>query len=135
MTEKRLGGRLAVITGAGRGIGEAIALEFAAEGASLATGARTRDDLDRVAQACRALGASCSIHVVDVSVREQVEHFVSSVDTVDILVNCAGVYGPIGPLAENDLDLWEAGLRTNLMGTLYTCREVIPRMVYQGPAS
>jgi 3-oxoacyl-[acyl-carrier protein] reductase len=129
MSTGLLSGRLAIVTGGGRGIGEAIALRFAAEGARLALAARTAAEMERVAEACRAAGAECSTHVVDVSVRKQVHDLVTSVGPVDVLVNCAGVYGPIGPLADNDLDEWEQALRINLLGTLYACREVIPGMV------
>jgi 3-oxoacyl-[acyl-carrier protein] reductase len=129
MTTGALRGRVALVTGGGRGIGEAIALRFAAEGAQLALAARTAPELESVAEACRAAGAECSTHVVDVSVREQVHELVRTVGGVDVLVNSAGVYGPIGPLVDNDLDEWEQGLRVNLLGTLYTCREVIPGMV------
>ena len=135
MTAGALSGRVAIVTGGGRGIGEAIALRFAAEGAKLALAARTAAELERVAEACRAVGADCSTHLVDVSVREQVHELVRSVGPVDVLVNCAGVYGPIGLLVDNDLDEWEQGLRVNLLGTLYACREVIPGMVERGRGS
>jgi 3-oxoacyl-[acyl-carrier protein] reductase len=130
-----LSGRFAIITGGGRGIGEAIALRFAAEGARLAIVSRNRVELERVANACRAVGAECSVHIIDVSVREQVSDLVDTVGAPDVLVNCAGVYGPIGPLVENDLDDWEQGLRINLLGTLYTCREVLPGMLRCGRGS
>lgn len=135
MTAGALSGRLAIVTGGGRGIGEAIALRFAAEGARLALAARTAAELERVANACRDIGAECSTHVVDVSIRAQVHELVSSVGPVDVLVNCAGVYGPIGPLVDNDLDEWEQCLRINLLGTLYACHEVIPGMVERGRGS
>ncbi len=54
---------------------------------------------------------------------------------IDVLVNCAGVYGPIGALSDNDMDDWEHALRVNLMGTVYTCRAVIPGMVERGHGS
>lgn len=135
MTAGALSGRVAIVTGGGRGIGKAIALRFAAEGAKLALAARTAAELERVAEACRSVGADCSTHVVDVSVREQVHKLVSSVGPVDVLVNCAGVYGPIGLLVDNDLDEWEQGLRVNLLGTLYACHAVIPGMVERGRGS
>jgi NAD(P)-dependent dehydrogenase (short-subunit alcohol dehydrogenase family) len=135
MTTGVLSGRRALITGGGRGIGEAIAHCFAAQGARLALAARSGDELERVAASCRAAGAECSTHVVDVSIRDQVEHLVDVAGPVDVLVNCAGVYGPIGPLVENNLDEWERGLRVNLMGTVYACRGVIPGMVERGRGS
>lgn len=129
MTGSSLSGRIALITGGGRGIGEATAQRFAAEGAQLVLAARTRDELDRTAESCRAAGAKCSTHVVDVSIREEVERLVETAGPVDVLVNCAGTYGPIGALTDNDMDEWERGLRVNLMGTVYACRAVIPGMV------
>lgn len=124
-----------MISGASRGIGEAIALRFGAEGARLVLGARTRSDLERVADSCREAGAECSIHVVDVADLHQVRDLVREVGPLDILVNCAGVLGPVGPLVENDLDEWEQCLRVNLMGTLHACHEVIPGMVRRGRGS
>jgi 3-oxoacyl-[acyl-carrier protein] reductase len=129
MSGGALRGKTALITGAGRGIGEAIAKCFAANGARLAIGARSGDELDRVAASCREAGAECSTHVVDVSIRDQVQLLVDDVGPVDVLVNCAGVYGPIGPLVENDMEEWEHALRINLLGTVYACRAVLPGMV------
>jgi 3-oxoacyl-[acyl-carrier protein] reductase len=127
-----LSNQTAMIIGGSRGIGEAIALRFAAEGARLVLGARTRSDLEGVADSCRAAGAECSIHVVDITDRHQVRDLVGDVGPLEILVNCAGVLGPVGPLVENNLDEWEHCLRVNLVGTLYVCREVIPGMVERG---
>src|SRR5260370_39359344 len=107
MTGGILSGRRALITGGGRGIGEAIAHCYAAEGARLALAARSSDELEQVATFCRALGAECSTHVVDVSMRDQVAQVVRDVGPVDVMVNCAGVYGPIGALSDNDMDDWE----------------------------
>lgn len=135
MTSRALEGRNALITGAGRGIGAAIAMAFAAEGARLTISSRNREELDKVATACRAKGAECSVHVADVSERAAVQNLVQRAGDVDVVVNCAGVYGPIGLLTDNDLDEWERGLRVNLLGTLYACREVIPGMVGRGRGS
>jgi 3-oxoacyl-[acyl-carrier protein] reductase len=135
MSSGVLSDRTALVTGGGRGIGEAIALRFAEEGARLALAARTASELEHVARACRDKGAECSTHIVDVSVRDQVHELVSSVGTVDVLVNCAGVYGPIGKFIDNDLDEWEHALRVNLLGTLYACHEVLPGMINRGRGS
>jgi 3-oxoacyl-[acyl-carrier protein] reductase len=124
-----------MVTGASRGIGEAIALSFAAQGARLALVARGRSELERVANACREIGAECSIHIVDVAERRQVWDAVREAGALDILVNCAGILGPIGPAVDNDLAEWDRCLRVNLMGTLYACREVIPGMVQRGRGS
>jgi 3-oxoacyl-[acyl-carrier protein] reductase len=135
MTVGILGGRVAMITGASRGIGEAMAIRFANESARLALAARTRSDLERVAEACRKAGGECSIHELDVADPGQVRDVMRDVGPVDILVNCAGVLGPIGPLSGNDLEAWELCLRVNLLGTVYSCREVIPGMVERGRGS
>lgn len=135
MTTGVLAGRRALITGGGRGIGEAIARCFASEGARLALASRSSDELARVAAHCRSVGADCSTYVVDVAIRNQVQGLVDAVGPIDVLVNCAGVYGPIGALTENDMDEWEHALRVNLMGTVYACRGVIPGMVERGRGS
>ena len=135
MTTGALSGQTALITGGGRGIGEAIARLFATQGAKLVLAARSGVELEDVAVFCRAAGAKCSTHVVDVSIRDQVQHLVDSTGPVDILVNCAGVYGPIGPLVYNDMDEWEHALAINLMGTVYSCRAAIPGMVERGRGS
>ncbi len=135
MKAEMLSGRVAMIPGGGRGIGEAIALRFAAEGARLILCARTQSELERVADSCRAAGAECSIHVVDITDHLKVRDLAGDLGPLEILVNCAGVLGPVGPLVENDLDEWEQCLRVNLIGTLYVCREVIPGMVERGRGS
>jgi NAD(P)-dependent dehydrogenase (short-subunit alcohol dehydrogenase family) len=135
MSDKKLAGKRAVITGGGRGIGGAIALRFAAEGADLAIAARHRNELDEMAMACRAAGVKCKVHVMDVAIREQVRDMLRAEEPVDILVNSAGVYGPIGAFVDNDLDEWERALRINLLGTVYACREVVPGMVARNTGS
>lgn len=128
-----LDGRVTIVTGAGRGIGEAIAKEFAAQGARLVLASRTQRDLERVADTCRALGADCEIGVADVSVQRDVEQLVdralSRFGRIDVLANVAGVYGPIGPLVDLDLSGWVEALNINLLGTLYACRAVLPSMI------
>jgi 3-oxoacyl-[acyl-carrier protein] reductase len=135
MNTGSLSGRSVIITGASRGLGEAIACRFAAEGAQLKLVARSRHDLERVAAACRVAGAECSIHCVDVEVNSQVRQLARAVGPVDVLVNCAGIHGPIGSLIETNVDQWEHGLQANLMGTVYTCHAFIPGMVKKGRGS
>jgi 3-oxoacyl-[acyl-carrier protein] reductase len=127
--------RVALITGAGRGIGRAITLAYAREGATLALAARTLDELEHTAQAAQSLGATTGIVRVDVSdptqvddmVRQAVERF----GTIDILVNNAGIAGPVGPLQENDVAAWIRTIQVNLIGTYLCCRAVLPIMRQQ----
>jgi NAD(P)-dependent dehydrogenase (short-subunit alcohol dehydrogenase family) len=126
----QLHNRVALITGAGRGIGRAIALAYAKEGAKLALAARTRSDLEQTAQQAQALGASTWIVPVDVSdptqVQDMVRHIVEQCATIDILVNNAGIAGPVGPLQENDMTAWIQTIQVNLIGTYLCCRAVLP---------
>jgi NAD(P)-dependent dehydrogenase (short-subunit alcohol dehydrogenase family) len=131
----QLDNRIALITGAGRGIGRAIALAYAQEGAALALAARTRRDLEQTAQQAQVLGATTCIVPVDISdpaqaedlVRQTVERFA----TIDILVNNAGMTGPVGPLQETDVAAWIRTIQVNLIGTYVCCRAVLPVMQRQ----
>lgn len=127
--------RVAVITGAGRGIGRAVANEFAAAGAWLTLASRTQSELDRVAEECRARGAECVTCTADVSRYADVEQLVGvalkAFGRIDVLANVAGIYGPIGPIVETDPAEWERALQVNLMGTFNTCRAVLPTMIAQ----
>ena len=123
----------AVITGAGRGIGRAIALAYAREGARLFLAARTERELAETAAACREEGATVQPVVTDVAesnqVRDLVGRAVNEAGQVDILVNPAGIYGPIGPTADVDVEAWTDAVRVNLFGPLYLCRALLPHML------
>lgn len=132
---KRLESKVAVVAGAGRGIGRAIALAFAREGASLVLVARTRSEIDVVCAECRSLGAIAEAVNADVANEGQVVAAMEAADRLgplDVLVNAAGVYGPIGPTWEIDVDAWRAAIDVNLGGTFLLCREALSRMVKAG---
>lgn len=127
--------RVAIITGAGRGIGRAIALSYAKEGARLALAARTLSELEETAQLVQQLGAATCIIPTDVSDPQQVEAMVQRTldqfSAIDILVNNAGLAGPIGPLQENDVSQWIYAVQVHLIGTFLCCRSVLPVMLSQ----
>jgi NAD(P)-dependent dehydrogenase (short-subunit alcohol dehydrogenase family) len=131
----QLANRVALITGAGRGIGRAIALAYAKEGARLALAARTRSELEETGRQAEALGAAACVIPTDVSDQGQVDAMVQRTleryGTVDILVNNAGVIGPIGPLQDNDVSQWMRPFQVNLFGTFLCCRAVLPVMLQQ----
>jgi 3-oxoacyl-[acyl-carrier protein] reductase len=115
----QLASQIAVVTGAGRGIGRAIALKFAAEGADIACVSRTAENAEKVAAEIRALGRKAWSYAVDVSdssaVNAAAEKILQDAGKVDILINNAGVTkdGLIMRMSEED---WDMVLKTNLKG-------------------
>jgi len=129
-------GQVAFVTGAGRGIGRAIASAFGRAGADLALLARSKSDLNQVAQELSREGINCLHLSADVSnhhaVTRAVRAVLSRFGRIDILVSAAGVYGPIGPLVDNPMDDWVRALEINLFGTVYCLRAVLPHMLARG---
>ena len=129
----KLQGKVAIVTGGGRGIGEAIALAFAREGARLAIASRTQAELDQVAAKIQELGGQVQAIRTDVSNQDDVIRLIETTLTtygqIDILVNAAGVYGPIGPAWDIDVDEWIRAMQINLFGTFMCCHTVLPHMI------
>jgi 3-oxoacyl-[acyl-carrier protein] reductase len=116
---KQLENQIAVVTGAGRGIGRAIALKFAAEGADIVCVSRTAENSEKVAVEVRALGRKAWAHAVDVAdagaVAASAEKILADCGKVDVLVNNAGVTKDGLLMRMSDTD-WDAVLDTNLKG-------------------
>jgi len=125
--------KICLITGAGRGIGEAIALTFACHGATLVLCSRTLEEVERVAAQTRAAGSVTMTFRVDVSDFQQVSNMVretiSRLGKIDALVNNAGIYGPIGPIWKNDVLHWKKTVEINLFGAMHCIRAVVPHMI------
>jgi 3-oxoacyl-[acyl-carrier protein] reductase len=115
---------VAIVTGAGRGIGRAIAIELGRMGAKVVLAARSRAELEKTAQ---VIGAKASVMPTDVRKKEQVERLFE-IGPVDILVNAAGlgVFGPVQDFKDED---FENLVETNLRGIFFTCRFVLPSMI------
>jgi 3-oxoacyl-[acyl-carrier protein] reductase len=132
---ERLKNKVVVITGAGRGIGRAIAMGLAKNGARLAITSRTEAELHRTEEELNEHGAEVLAVAGDVSNPLHVNRFINKVTDVygriDVLVNNAGVLGPIGPIEENRADMWRYAIEVNLFGVFLLCKYVIPHMKRQ----
>jgi NAD(P)-dependent dehydrogenase (short-subunit alcohol dehydrogenase family) len=131
-----LTGRRAIITGGGRGIGRAIALRFAQEGATVFLAARTAEEVTAVAEQIRAKGGRASGVAADVSLAADCERIfraaIEQFGGVEILVNNAGVLGPVAPVQEVAPEEWDAVLAANLKSAYLLSRLVLPGMLERG---
>lgn len=129
-----LSGKNAIITGAGRGIGRAIALALAAEGVNVGLLAQSEATLQDVAKEVEALGVKATIATADVSsndeVTQAIESLTSELGQVDILINNAGI-AKFGNFLDLEVSEWEKIIQVNLMGVYYVTRAVLPGMIEQ----
>ena len=127
-----LTGRIALVTGGGRGIGRSVALSLASAGADVAVTARSSKELEQTAAAIRALGRRAESIVCDVSERTQVDAMVARVKTALgdplILVNNAGIAAS-AKLTDTTDEMWDRMLRVNASGAFYCTRAVLPLML------
>ncbi|MDQ0189647.1 3-ketoacyl-ACP reductase [Alicyclobacillus cycloheptanicus] len=128
-----IAGKIALVTGAGKGIGRALALQLAAEGVHVGLLARTRRDLEAVADEVKTSSqVRVALAIADISNRQEVETAVTSITEelgpIDFLINNAGA-AKFGTVVEMDPDEWERMVRVNLFGTYYVTRKVLPEMM------
>ena len=125
----QLEGKIAVITGGGRGLGKGIALTFAAEGSDVVIAARTETALKETAAEIEAMGRKCLAVVTDQAVPEQVRRMVDRTlerfGRVDVLVNNAGTGGPALSVADMDLEAWNQTLAINLTGAMLCTKYIL----------
>jgi len=126
-----LDARVAIVTGASRGIGRAIALSLAEEGARVVLAARSEDALHDVRDLIESSGGSACVVATDVSREEDVHKVIHAAvaryGRIDILVNCAGI-GVFGPLVETTAQDWDRVMAVNARGPFLMCREAVPVM-------
>jgi NAD(P)-dependent dehydrogenase (short-subunit alcohol dehydrogenase family) len=131
-----LTGKVAVITGGGRGIGRAISRKFASEGAAVVVAARTTSEIETVAQEIRDAGGRASAVRTDVADEQQCGHLVRTAEAqygrIDILVNNAGEYGPVKPVEEILPAEWDRVIAVHLRGAYLLTRLVLPGMYVRG---
>ena len=131
----RLKDQVVIVTGAGRGIGRAVALAFCREGASVALAARTASELDAVAAEIKSRASGRALMVPTDVTREEsvaalVEKVLAEFKKVDILVTAAGV-AAFAPLVDTKPEDWDRMMAVNVRGVFLSCRAVLPTMMKQ----
>lgn len=127
-----LDGKVAFITGAGRGIGKAIVEAFAAEGAIIAAAARTTKEIDEICEKISAGGGKALPVTMDLksedSIKAAVKKAQSELGPIDVLVNNAAIL-TLDKLVNTSTQVWDDVMSTNVRGLFITCREVLPQMM------
>ncbi|WP_433833093.1 3-ketoacyl-ACP reductase [Flavobacterium anhuiense] len=122
----------AFITGAGKGIGKAVAIALAKEGVNLILVSRTQKDIEQLADEASNLGVKALALSADVSdidsINKAVEKALAEFKHIDILINSAGI-ASFGKFLELEPEAWERIIQVNLMGTYFTTRAIIPNMI------
>ena len=136
--KQKLVGKVALITGASQGLGYQIAKRFANEGANLIICSRSKNEIrDVVSELSQELSNDQRIYGFDCDVSVQVEVdrlfelIENKFDNLDVLVNNAGIYGPLGPIEDNEWSKWVKAIEVNLIGSAYVMRKSIEVMKKQ----
>jgi NAD(P)-dependent dehydrogenase (short-subunit alcohol dehydrogenase family) len=129
----KLKDKVTLITGAGRGIGKAVALDYAREGAKLAICARTASEIEETAREIESAGAECLALTCDVSEEESVGKLIDAVQKrfgrIDVLINNACVMTRPAPITELEVRKWDYTIAVNLRGPFLVTRAVLPIMI------
>lgn len=129
---ENISGKNALITGAGRGIGKAIAIALANEGVNVALVGRTQSHLDQLAEELKPYNVKVATATADVadmdSVNDAVKKVQSALGFIDILINNAGI-GKFAKFLELDPTEWQEVIQTNLIGTYFVTRAIVPEMM------
>ncbi len=121
--------KIALVTGATSGIGEATALKLASIGYSIIATGRRAERLEELKTTIEELGAECTTLCFDVREKQQCEEHLSPIEHIDLLVNNAGLASGMEHIDVGDTADWEAMIDTNVKGLLYVTRIVSPKMV------
>ena len=126
--------KVAIVTGGSRGIGKAVAQLFLQKGAKVVVAARSEIEIHNTVKDLSLLGHIIGVRT-DVADKDEVhamvQETISEFQSIDILVNAAGIQIPIGPLVEVDTEKWISNIQVNLVGTMLCCKEVLPIFVRQ----
>jgi len=128
-----LEGKIAVVTGSGRGIGRAVAIAFAKEGAAVALAARTRNEIENAADEIRTRGGCALAIPTDLTRQEDIDALFTNVQKelgqVDILVNNAATNGPIGMIWQTDPTDWQEAYNVNVVSMVRCVQAALPGMM------
>lgn len=132
----QLSNQVAVVTGGGRGLGQAYALALAALGSTVAVVARTQLEIDETVSLIQGAGGQAMAFTADVGDPRAVEMAMKNIEgrlgTIDLLINNAGIAGPVGPLWQVDPDDWWRTLEVNFRGAFLCARHVLSGMLSRG---